>query len=658
MQSQDVAPHAPRPKPGKRSAAPSSGHTATVDVEQAEAALVEHYPRLVRLAYLVLPPSLGRNRRVLTAHALTQRALPRSRKVTAEGLLPGQRGEGAGSGRAAGYAYVRLQVLRGALAAGVPLSPRRLPTRAQLPAPLPQVWGLRLFPRAGGSDELALDQALSKIGQGARAAFVLRGLEGLDEDETRTVLEAAGVADPGAALAGAAGVSVPQGAGAPALLASPEFDPCSLQARPTDLMRRRQHGRALLVGVAALAVCGALLAAWGGGGEDVPAYARNPAQQAALDPAKVTTAAASAWENSARQDFSVWPARGSLVRDRALLGRALATWAGPGAGTQVSATPGTPEGGPAGPPQLLYAGRTPRAQVVIFYDGLRIVRYAESAGGTDGAPALDLARVDGADAGTSGALVVDRTDGNVRYLTAPWVRSAASRDLRAPGAAAKALKLAADGTTGPFHAPESKGACTTWNSLETTGRDGTVRLSSDLGELVPAHLTSGSPNAPKEVGTAAARAEWAPSACSLAAGRTQGVRAVNSWAYAQQVLPEGAGTAGWSCTRMDTWQGLRSRVFAEFRAPGGKLGAVTARSEDSAACGPRDRDVLAGALWKAPSGAWFVLAAGSDRVASIETSGDINGSSPTRLLTLPAQKGDQAKLTGTLARGGTLDSLR
>lgn len=47
MQSQDVA---PRPAPG-------SSADRTVDVEQAEAALVEHYPRLVRLAYLVLPPA-------------------------------------------------------------------------------------------------------------------------------------------------------------------------------------------------------------------------------------------------------------------------------------------------------------------------------------------------------------------------------------------------------------------------------------------------------------------------------------------------------------------------------------------------------------------------------------------------------------------------
>ncbi|MEU1154961.1 hypothetical protein ABZ369_18355, partial [Streptomyces sp. NPDC005918] len=68
-------------KSPKSSKSPGAGAPApVVDVEQAEAALVEHYPRLVRLAYLVLPPHLGRNRRVLTAHALTQRALPRGRK--------------------------------------------------------------------------------------------------------------------------------------------------------------------------------------------------------------------------------------------------------------------------------------------------------------------------------------------------------------------------------------------------------------------------------------------------------------------------------------------------------------------------------------------------------------------------------------------------
>ncbi|MFC1232823.1 hypothetical protein ACFJEF_31420, partial [Streptomyces sp. Sce081] len=70
MQSQHAAPRPASPSPDG----------PLVDVGQAEAALVEHYPRLVRLAYLMLPPKPGdRGRRVLTAHALVQRALPRGR---------------------------------------------------------------------------------------------------------------------------------------------------------------------------------------------------------------------------------------------------------------------------------------------------------------------------------------------------------------------------------------------------------------------------------------------------------------------------------------------------------------------------------------------------------------------------------------------------
>ncbi|MGG8409819.1 hypothetical protein ACM614_26185, partial [Streptomyces sp. 12297] len=59
--------------------APTAPDPDLVDVERAEAAIVEHYTRLVRIGYLVLPPALGRNRRVLTAHALAQRALPPGR---------------------------------------------------------------------------------------------------------------------------------------------------------------------------------------------------------------------------------------------------------------------------------------------------------------------------------------------------------------------------------------------------------------------------------------------------------------------------------------------------------------------------------------------------------------------------------------------------
>lgn len=165
-------------------------------------------------------------------------------------------------------------------------------------------------------------------------------------------------------------------------------------------------------------------------------YAQNPAAEAALDPAKLTRVAPTAWESSARTDFSVWPARGDLTGDKALLRRALAVWARPGESVQVSATPGTPSGGPSGPAQLLYAGTVDSARVVILYDGLRIARYAEPKNSTKGA-ALDFARVDGAGRAEANALVLDRADGNVRYLTAPWIKKAAERDLLKPGTGAR-----------------------------------------------------------------------------------------------------------------------------------------------------------------------------------------------------------------------------
>ncbi|MEV6934153.1 dienelactone hydrolase family protein [Streptomyces sp. NPDC051132] len=417
MQSQDVPPrHAPS-RTHRAGAAPS--RTGPVGEEQAAAALVEHYPRLVRLAYLVLPPDLGRSRRVLTAHALAQRAVPRgrSRSSVLPAQRPGRAGPGAGARRDddPGYACLREQVLRTALGAA---RPRTGPFRLAAPPPLlPQVWGLRLFPRSGGADALALDQRLATLSAPARAAYVLRALEQLPDPDVRELLRAAGVSDPGGALASANGVPAH-----PGLLSSPEFDPCALQARPTDLPRRRRHTKAVLAAAAALAVCGALVAlpdgGWGPDGAAAPAGAVNPAATAALDPGRLTRVPPAAWRTSARTDFSVWPARGPLTGDPALLRRALAVWARPGGTVHVSATPGTATGGPAGPPQLLYAGEVDTARVVLLYDGLRVVRYAEPKDGTRGA-ALDFARVDGATGAGASALVLDRSDGNVRYLGLP-----------------------------------------------------------------------------------------------------------------------------------------------------------------------------------------------------------------------------------------------
>ncbi|MFI6246376.1 hypothetical protein [Streptomyces sp. NPDC051016] len=641
MQSQHVA---------QRHAAGATGALGpAVDVEQAEAALVEHYPRLVRLAYLVLPPGLARGRRVLTAHSLVQRALPRSRRQAP--VIPAQ---STGRDTDPGYALVRLEVVRTALEAGLPLRFSAWPKRAQLPPLLPQVWGLRLFPRSGGADELALDQRLATLSGPARAAYALRGLEQLPDGDVRKILRAAGVEHPEGALAEANGVPAEY-----PLLDSPEFDPCSLQARPTDLMRRRQHTKAALAAAAALAVCGALVVlpsgGWGADGAAAPPYARNAAAEAALDPAQVTKIPATAWRTAARADFSVWPARGTLTGNTSLLRRALAVWARPGATVRVSATPGTQTGGPAGPPQLLYAGVVDSARVVVFYDGLRIARYAEPKDGTAGA-ALDFARVDGATDAEAGALVLGRADGNVRYLTAPWVTRAAERDLMKPTSGAMDLGLT-DGVTGPMASPAmQQGACTSWNVLQLTDADGT-RLSTDLGELVPAHLTSGRPGYTGEASGAAGLRDWAPFACSLAAERSAGVRSVNAWAFAEQTLPESGGTGAWVCTRAETWRGDGTMALAQFRTPGSPYGAVAAKGSDVTACGPRDPQVLAGVLWKSGGGQWYLLAAGGRDTASVRATGGVTASAEGTQLVARAKQGAQADLTGTLEDGTEISGL-
>ncbi|MFG3189062.1 hypothetical protein [Streptomyces omiyaensis] len=717
-----------------------------VDVEQAEAALVERYPRLVRIAYLVLPPTMGRNRRVLTAHALVQRALPR-RRVPGPAVPEPRRPEDAVD---PGYAYVRGEVLRQALVAGLPLRRLAVPRRAQLPPLLPQVWGLRLFPRAGGADELALDQLLSRLSAPARAAYVLRGLERQGDAEVLRVLASVGAGDPESALAelaaledepppggapagarpapaAAAGPAAPPDArtapaggrgraervaeqagpgrtrsggplpgspgspgspGAPeeadaggptgpgdgrdgrhrgarlsgaSLLESAEFDPCTLQARPGDLLRRRQHGRAAVVGAVALLVCGALLGlpgdGWGRNGAAAPSYARNPAAESALDPAKVRRVGAGVWPGAVRRDFSVWPARGELAGDTGLLRRALAVWARPGGAVESSATPGTPVGPPMGPPQLLFAGRVDAARVVLLHDGLRIVRYAEPVEGTAGA-ALDFARTDAAEGPGAAAVVVTRAAGNVRYLTAPWVTGASVRDLLMPGKEPWRLGRDARGVTDAVPSPALAKECARWNTLQLKDDTGS-RLLGDLGELVPARLLWGAPGAAVEATGREARAVWARTACQLTTVLGQGVRSVRAWRFARQTLPEGAGRAAWVCTRAETWRGTGSRVLAQFLSPDPEApAALAARAQDIPACGEREPRVLAGALWQAPGGGWYVLGAGGPDVASVEVKGGVAARAEGPVLAAAAQAGARAELSATLEDGRRMPALK
>ncbi|OEV12682.1 hypothetical protein AN218_07125, partial [Streptomyces nanshensis] len=167
------------------------------------------------------------------------------------------------------YLALMTRVLRAALSGERQrrLGPWRLRPLPVRPGLFPLVLGLRLLPRSGGAYELALEKSLSEVSGAARAACALRGWEGMPDEEVCRMLgsagvedplEAAGVEDASGALAEAAGIRLPAGGKEPPPVPS-EFDPCSLQARPTDLLRRRQHLRAALAAAAAVVVCGALL---------------------------------------------------------------------------------------------------------------------------------------------------------------------------------------------------------------------------------------------------------------------------------------------------------------------------------------------------------------------------------------------------------------
>ncbi|MFX4294409.1 hypothetical protein [Streptomyces bohaiensis] len=641
-----------------------TGGPEPLDTERAEAAIVEHYRRLVRLAYVVLPPSLGRHRRVLTAHAVAQRALPREKSVAEEAAaVPRQR---AASGPAAdpGYALVRLRTLRGALDTGRPprLAGRELGRLRRAQPVLPRVLGLRLRPTSGAGEALELEKALAGVSSSTRAAFALQRLEGMSREEARALLVAAGMSEPHAhgAVTSAArlpGAEEAEQAGA-AAVPPPLEDPAVLHLHPTDLVRRRRRLRTA-VAVAAAAVVGAGLLAV------VPdrGPTGNPAALQALDPSLVVKARADSWESATRLDFTGWPARGALTDDNNLLRRALAVWADPDDSVRVSATPGTAAGPAAGPPQLLYAGEVGDARLVILHDGLRLVRYGEPLQG-EGA-VLDFARTDGADGSTS-AVVLNRDADTTRYLTAPWVSTAAAHDLLTPGAEPRELAVDEEGVTGPVVNVFNRESCTTYPVVRFAGGEGAdaadgapgASVLADMGELLPARIGDAGDSPLEGPGSEV----WARTACHLSSVNGEGVRSVTSTAFAAQELPGGAGTAQWVCTRAETWRGAGSRAMTQFQAPqpeGEPLapGVVTARAEDTAACGERAPDVVGGILWRSDGDQWYLLAAGSEGITSLSAEGGVTGSVPGRVAALPATEGAEAELRGTRADGTAVEAL-
>ncbi|MFJ2767266.1 hypothetical protein [Streptomyces sp. NPDC087300] len=670
-----------------------AAETGRIGLDRAETALLEHYTDLVRLAYLTLPPSLSRHRRVLAAHAAVQRALPGIRPPRRGPHVPGQR-----RGDRTDHAerdWARAQVLRSALRfdrrpKGWPGA--LPPPRALLPA-LPVVWGLQLFPRSGGADELALAQALSGAPAPARAAFVLCRVDHLSEESVGELLAAAGVERPAVALRGARQLESSAGALAEALLRSREFDACSVQTRPTDLLRRRRRRILACTAAGAAAITLATVAVVGpraSGPSSTPTGSTSSnLATGALDPAKLVRTPRDEWADTARVDFTAWPARGDRTDDHDLLARALGTWAGAAPGTRTAATSTTPTQPPSSPPQLLYAGDVEDRTVVLLADVDRIARYTEpspaasddasdgdstvqaSARNTTGStPTWDVARTDEANVTTAAAVAVTRGGGKVRYLTAPWIAEAETRDLVHPDTPAKPLRVRPDGVTAPVEGAAAK-SCDSRPVLQLRSSSRIVEkhsfLLTDLGDLSPVHLThtplpgGGTPPArqPREATSSTALLAWAHSACALDGLRGTGVRAVNAWDFAQQELPENGGRAVWTCARASTWRGPGS-VQIQLRTPGGPQSAparVVAHEGSTAACGRFGQHVVAAAHWKSRAGRWYALAAGSRAVTGLTLSGTVDEKHDGRTLAVRAPRDARLRIEARLDNGENLAGL-
>ncbi|WP_406096546.1 hypothetical protein [Kitasatospora purpeofusca] len=580
------------------SAAPAPG--AARPVVQAEAALVRHYRRLVRLAYVALPADRDRHSRVLAAHTAVQRALP-SRWTRRSDPAPGDEDPV--------YAALRLRVLRDGL--------RPRPARRRL---APRVWGLRLFTPHGGEQDAALEHALAALDAPARAAFALRAVEGLTAAEAAEVLRHAGVEQTERALDAAARVG---GAAEPDLSA---FDPCAVRVQPTDLLsRRRTLTAVVLVGVLGLTTTAAVLSGTGSGtGSGPVASSTRPAPAppvgAAADPARLVRVPADLWQHTARVDFTAWPARGDRREDAALLGRAMTAWERPG--PQTRAEPGTDTAPPTAQPRLLYAGTVDGAAVVLLYDGQRLARYTDGRGG-----GLDLARADDSDVTTAGAVVLRRQGTSVRYLLAPWVETAETRRIDRPGTPAQPLDHP-DGLTPAAPAgglTDCQGATVLQLRSSPVVAEKHAFLLADLGGLVPAHLTYTPPpdhnqpaRAPREATGPDALQAWARAGCAAPDG-TPGVKQLNLWAFAVQPLPQNAGSASWVCLRADRWTGEGSAATAVLlpAAQGAqRTGAGPGRS-----CSRFEQDTVGWAWWRSPQGTEFLLAAGSRRVTRLTVKG-------------------------------------
>ncbi|MBL1104330.1 hypothetical protein JK361_06870 [Streptomyces sp. 5-8] len=441
----------------------------------------------------------------------------------------------------------------------------------------------------------------------------------------------------------------------------PHVRPADPHVRPADPPRRRHRLRAVTVLVLALAaIAGVAVLALP---SDAGRRSGAPRPAAGAGAGHLRRTPADAWQHAARLDFAAWPPRGRRTGDAALLARALRAWTGPAWRGRRSVEPGVPAGGRGTSARLLFADDVDGRAVVLLQDGVHTVRYSEPLHG--GRPELAAALTEGADVATAAAVVVARSPRSVRLLLAPWITTAAVRDLRAPAAAPRAVARDDDGVTEPVAVAPAGGPCRRVPAVQLhaspRNSEDHAFLLADLGGLVPARLTylpdaqpGALPRPPREAAGEPGMGGWAASACRLAGLRGQGVRSVGRWVFAAQTLPERAGTATWVCIRADTWRGTGSAEYL-FLAPGGTGARVLARDRDTAQCGGNGRNVLAYTEWRAPSGTAYLLAAGSRAVTRLEVAPPVRGTGGGRFLATPAPSGRPVLVTGRLPDGTRID---
>ncbi|MFE2308898.1 hypothetical protein ACFXA9_22815, partial [Streptomyces sp. NPDC059411] len=104
--------------------------------------------------------------------------------------------------------------------------------------------------------------------------------------------------------------------------------------------------------MAALALAAGILAADGSPPRPEATPLAGPAAAGALDPARLVRVPAEAWADTARVDFTAWPARGGRTTDPGLIGPAQAARAAPAPPGGGTPPPGPPHEPPRPPPHL------------------------------------------------------------------------------------------------------------------------------------------------------------------------------------------------------------------------------------------------------------------------------------------------------------------